>query len=62
MTDKVIDELKRFLALWENAVCEIRAENRADTNNAYISHLCNKLESSMVAYSRGNVEYAHFTI
>ena len=56
------DELKRFLALWENAVCEIRAENKAGSNNAHIAHLCDKLESSMVAYSHGNVEYAHFSI
>lgn len=56
------DELKRFLARWENAVCEIRAENKASENNARIAHLCDKLESSMVAYSHGNVEYAHFVI
>lgn len=56
------DELKRFLALWENAVCEIRAENKACENNAHIAHLCDKLESSMVAYAKGNVEYAHFAI
>ena len=56
------DELKRFLALWENAVCEIRAENNAGTRNENIDFLCLKLESSMVAYAHGNVEYAHFTI
>ena len=56
------DELKRFLALWENAVCEIRAENKACDNNAHITHLCDKLESSMVAYAKGNIEYAHFAI
>lgn len=61
MSDKT-DELKRFIALWENAVCEIRAENKASENNAHISHFCDKLESSMVAYSHGNVEYAHFAI
>jgi hypothetical protein len=56
------DELKHFLALWENVVCEIRAENKARENNAYIAHLCDKLESSMVAYAKGDVEYAHFAI
>lgn len=63
------EELKRFIALWENAVCEIRAENSAGNRNPNIDLLCTKLESSMVAYSRGNVEYArgnveyaHFTI
>lgn len=56
------DELKRFLAIWENTVCEIRAENKACENNAYIAHLCDKLENSMVAYAKGNVEYAHFAI
>lgn len=61
MSDKT-DELKRFIALWEQAVCEIRAENKACNNNARIAHLCDKLESSMVAYAKGNVEYAHFAI
>lgn len=61
MSDKT-DELKRFIALWEQAVCEIRAENKASNNNAHIAHLCDKLESSMVAYAKGNVEYAHFVI
>lgn len=61
MTDKS-DELKRFLALWEQAVCEIRAENKASSNNARIAHLCDKLESSIAAYAKGNVEYAHFVI
>lgn len=56
------DELKRFLALWENAVCEICAENKACGNNVHIAHLCDKLESSMAAYAKGNVEYAHFVI
>ena len=56
------DELKRFIALWENAVCEIRAENKASESNARIAHLCDKLESSMVAYAKGDVEYAHFAI
>lgn len=56
------DELKQFLALWENAVCEIRAENKAGNNNARIAHLCDKLESSMVAYAKDDVEYAHFVI
>ena len=56
------DELKRFLALWENAVCEIRAENKASENNTRIAHLCDKLESSMVAYAKGNIEHAHFAI
>ena len=46
------DELKRFLALWENAVCEIRTENKAHDNNAYIAHLCDKLESSMKSSNR----------
>ena len=61
MSDKT-DELKRFIALWEQAVCEIRAENKASNNNAHIAHLCDKLENSMVAYAKGNVEYAHFAI
>lgn len=61
MSEKT-DELKRFLALWEQAVCEIRARNEACDNNAHIAHLCDKLESSMVAYAKGNVEYAHFVI
>lgn len=56
------DELKRFLALWENAVCEIRAENKASSDNVHIAHLCDKLESSMTAYAKGNIEYAHFAI
>ena len=56
------DELKRFIALWEQTVCEIRAENKASENNARIAHLCDKLESSMVAYAKSNVEYAHFAI
>lgn len=56
------DELKHFLALWENAVCEIRAENKACNNNAYIESVCDRLESSMVAYAKGDIEYAHFVI
>lgn len=59
---EMTDELKRLMALWENAVCEIRAENKACGNNVHIAHLCDKLESSMVAYAHGNVEYAEFTI
>ena len=58
----IADELKRFFALWEQTVCEIRAENKASSNNTQIAHLCDKLESSMVAYARGNIEYAHFVI
>lgn len=54
------DELKHFLALWENAVCEIRAENKACSDNARIANLCDKLESSMVAYAKGDVAYAFF--
>ena len=56
------DELKHLLALWENAVCEIRKENKARENNAWIDSICNKLESSMTAYAKGDVEYAHFAI
>lgn len=58
----VSDELKRFLALWEQAVCEIRAENKASSNNVQIAHLCDKLENSMAAYACGHVEYADFVI
>lgn len=58
----VSDELKSFLARWENAVCEIRERNKASDNNMQISHLCDKLESSMAAYRKGNIEYAHFAI
>lgn len=58
------DELKRFLALWEQAVCEIRGEIKAQETPAlmYAKDLCDRLEQSMVAYSHGNVEYAHFVI
>lgn len=58
------DELKRFLALWEQAVCEIRGEIKAQETPAlvYAKDLCDKLEQSMVAYAKGNVEYAHFVI
>ena len=56
------DNLRHFLAKWEAAVCEIRAENKACENNMYISQLCYRLETSMVAYSKGNVEFAHFSI
>lgn len=59
---KKTDELKRFLALWENDVCEIRKENKACSNNAWIASLCDKLESSMVAYAKGDIEYAHFVL
>lgn len=38
------DELKHLLALWENAVCEIRRENKACENNAWINNICDKLE------------------
>lgn len=58
------DELKRFIALWENTVCEIRSEIKAQESPALMHafDLCNKLEDSMVAYAKGNVEYAHFVI
>ena len=59
---ELTDELKHFLALWENTVCEIREENKTHENNAHIAHLCDKLESSMIAYAKGDVEYAHFVI
>lgn len=60
--EQMIEELKRFLALWKNAICEIRAKNKACEDNAHIEHLCDKLESSMVGYSKGDIEYAHFAI
>lgn len=46
------DNLRHFLAKWEATVCEIRSENKACENNLYISQLCDKLENSMVAYSK----------
>ena len=56
------DELKHFLALWESAECEIRKENKACANDTWITSLCDKLESSMSAYAKGDVEYALFVI
>ena len=37
-------------------------ENKASSNNAWIEHLCNNLESSMAAYAKGDVEWAHFVM
>lgn len=59
---KKTEEIKHFIALWEDVVCEIRKENKACENNAWIASLCDKLESSMIAYAKGDVEYAHFVI
>lgn len=59
---KKTEEIKHFIALWEDAVCEIRKENKTCSNNAWIASLCDKLESSMAAYAKGDVEYAHFVI
>ena len=56
------DELKHFLALWKDAVCEIRKENKFHEDNAWIDNLCDKLERSITAYANGDVEYAHFAI
>ena len=53
-----------ILALWENAVCDIRAEIKSQETLSlgYAKALCDKLETSMVAIAKGDVEYAHFSI
>lgn len=45
-----------LLALWENAVCEIRAEIKAQESPAlvYAKELCDKLENSIVEFAKGN--------
>ena len=53
-------ELKDLIALWENTVCEIRGEIKAQESPSlvYAKELCDKLENSMVAFARGeNVRF-----
>lgn len=47
-----------YLALWENAVCELRH----CISNEYGENLCNKLENSMVFFAKGEYDKIKFLI
>lgn len=55
---------KELLALWEHAICEIRSEIKAtgDVSLIYAKELCDKLETSIVAFARGDTNSTQFTI
>ena len=44
--------MKDPLAMWEQCVCEIRAEVRCHDGMQYALSLCNALEKSMVEYAK----------
>ena len=49
---------KDILSLWEQTVCEIRSEIKAQDTPAlvYAKELCDKLEQSMCALAGGNYD------
>ena len=50
------ETMKDPLAMWEQTVCEIRAELRSyDVNTCYARALCDALENSMVQFARTGV-------
>ncbi len=55
---------REILGLWEHAICEIRAEIKAqDTPSlVYAKELCDKLENSIVSVAQGKKEDAIFII
>lgn len=62
MTGKLILP-KDILGLWEQTVCEIRSEIKAQDNSlalVYAKELCDKLEHSMCAIAGGpyNLRYS----
>lgn len=45
---------KDVLGLWEQTVCEISSEIKAQDTPVYAKELCDKLEHSMCALAGGN--------
>ena len=57
-------DIKKLLGLWEYTICEIRGEIKAQGTSSldYAKGLCDKLENSMVAFAKGNIENTQFDI
>lgn len=55
---------KQTLSLWEQAVCEIRGEIKAQDSPSLVfaKELCDKLEMSMVHIAQGEEDKAQFQI